>query len=273
MFGSCNSFMPLVVEKTGRLLDGSALAEKTTARYEARVAEGATANMEVRELIDKGGNVSLEISLEEFPAIRFRASAPGPEGAFYFTGLEYLGGSLSGWNEFTLELSGAGSFVVSDQTAVLAFPAPPEPVRISSGKIRRSETRITGEEALSNLRNRRERILALTEWMRSREGAPAHRNRRYFEAYWQPLLLPETVSKKKRPAAWQTENARWVRAEDLKWNATYTESLLPENLRILRDSGSLLRDWEEALEWIYVEYAWERIGGYLSGEIILKRIK
>jgi hypothetical protein len=81
------------------------------------------------------------------------------------------------------------------------------------------------------------------------------------------------VSKKKRPPEWKEENALWVRAEDVNWNAAYTESLLPEDLRILRDSGSLLRDWEEAFDWICFEYAWKNTGGYLSGEITMKRVR
>jgi hypothetical protein len=260
-----------IVEKGGRVLDGSAFEEKITARYQARKDEGAAANIEVREVVNKQGEASLLILPEEFPALRFRGSAPGEGGDFYLTGLNYLGGNVSGWNEFTLELSGPGIFVKSEETAVLRFPAPPEPVQISSGKIRRSETRITGDEAMTSLRNRYERILALTEWMRSREGAPAYDNPDSFDAYWRPLLLPETVSKKKRPPEWQKENAQWVRAEDVKWNTTYTETLLPEDLRVLRDSGALLRDWEEAFQWICFEYAWEKIEGYFSGEITMKR--
>jgi hypothetical protein len=156
---------------------------------------------------------------------------------------------------------------------VLVFSGPPEPVQISSGKIRRSESRITGSEALTSLRNRHERILALTEWMRGREGTPAFFNHQAFENYWRPILLPETVSKNQRPPEYNTKNARWARAEDLRWNVVYTESLFPEELWILRNSGALLRDWEEALEWIYGEYSWKKIEGYLSGEISLKRIK
>jgi hypothetical protein len=261
------------VEKTGQALDGTAFAEKTAARYQARIKNGAAAEMEVREVVNKAGERSLVISLEDFPAIRFRGSAPRGDGGFYLTSLHYLGGNYSGWNEFTLDLSGAGSFVTSEDAAVLKFPAPPEPVQISSGKIRRSDTRLTGDEALSLLRNRYERILALTGWMRNRERAPAYNGPAFFDKYWRPILLPETVSKKKRPPEWNKENAQWVRAEDVNWNSTYTESLLPEDLRILRNSGALLRDWEEAFEWISFEYAWERIGRYLSGEITMKRIK
>jgi hypothetical protein len=223
--------------------------------------------------MNKQGDLSLVILLKDFPSVRFRGSDPAGNGAFYFTGLNYVGGNVSGWNEFTLELSGAGSFVKSAETAALAVSGPLEPVQISSGKIRRDETRIAGSEALTSLRNRYERILALTGWMRDREGVPDFADQKSFETYWRSLLLPETISAVYRPPEWEKKNARWVWAEDLRWNVSYTETLLPEELWPLRNSGALLRDWEEAFEWIYFEYSWEKIGSYFSGEISLKRIK
>jgi hypothetical protein len=271
--GGCSYFVPVVVEKAGQVLDGSAFAEKTLSRYQARKARGAAADMEVREVVNKQGDVSLVILLKDFPSTRFRGSAPAGNGAFYFTGLNYLGGNVSGWNEFTLELSGAGSFVRSGRAATLALSGLPEPVQISSGKIRRNETRIAGSEALTSLHNRYERILALTGWMRSRDGVPAFADQKAFEKWWRPLLLPETVSISKRPPEWKKTGARWVWAEDLRWNAAYTETLFPEELWLLRNSGALLRDWEEAFEWIYFEYSREKIEGWFSGEILLEQIK
>jgi hypothetical protein len=35
--------------------------------------------------------------------------------------------------------------------------------------------------------------------------------------------------------------------------------VFPEALRPLRDSGAMLRDWEEASAWIYLEYSWESL--------------
>jgi hypothetical protein len=263
--------MPAAVEKAGRLLDGSAFAEKSLSRYQTAKTGSGPADLEVRELVDRGGNVSLLISLKEFPAVRLRGSDPLGDGGFYFTRLEYLGGNAAGWNEFTLELSGAGSFARSEGAATLAFSAFPEAVQISSGKIRRNETRITGTEALTSLRHRHERILALTGWMRDR-GGPAFQDQKSFDSYWRPLLLPETVSAKKRPPEWKT-GGQWVWAEDLRWNVSYTQALLPEELWPLRGSGALLRDWEEALDWIYFEYSRGKLEEYFSGEIILQRVK
>jgi hypothetical protein len=271
LYGGCMS----VAEKGGRFLDGGALHEKKTAQYRGSSRDGGTVNL--TEVKNRGGKTALVISFASYPSIEIRCSTPDAQGNFYFTSLDYLGGSVSGWNEFTMDLSGTARITAADPPAggraVLTVPDSPESAQISSGKILRNGTRLTGSEALSRLRSRRERILALTGWMRNREDVPSFPNQNSFSSYWKPLLLPEIMSKKKRPAAYTTGGARRVKAEDVRWNTNYTEIIFPEELRVLRDSGALLRDWEEALQWIYYEYQWEKIAADFARGITLTKIK
>jgi hypothetical protein len=263
-----------LIETAGRALDGSAFGEKTSARY---LAEKTGVTMDIREVQNKAGERSLVIGMGEFPALHIRASFPPDQGAseaglVQISALCYLGGSASGWNEFTLDLFGQGTFTADAGGASLSIPEKPEAVEISSGKIKRYDTLITGSEALTGLRNRRERILALTAWMRERGGGPAGFGRSAFERYWKPVLLPERVSKKKRPAEYR-DGDPVVRAEDINWNRAYTERVFPEALRPVRDSGTLLRDWEEAFEWIYFEYQWDAITALFQDGIGMQKKK
>ena len=264
-----------LVEKTGKILDGSGFAEKTIAVYRA-------ADVEIQEVQNKAGERSVIIMLEQFPTMKIRGSTPDEQGEFSLASLDYLGGNSHGWNEYRLELSGTGNLAMDEALAILSIPHEIEAVQITSGRIRRYDTRITGTEALTSLRNRRERILALAEWMNSGESpagsvragtAPAETARTDFETYWKPILFPEMVSKKNRPQSWQQENDLWVKAEDIRWNTGYTERAFPELLRSIRDSGTMLRDWEEAIDWLYIEYEWNRIAELLSREIHLIRAK
>ena len=266
LFGGCVSLM----EKTGRVLDGTAFEEKTVAVY--RTAKTGEAAMEIRELRNKAGERSVAITLNQFPVMKLCGTAPDQDGGFYLESLEYLGGSVSGWNEYSLGLSGSGTLALDETEAVFSVSQDLETVEISRGRIQRYDTRLTGEEALSNLRNRRDRITALAEWMRAQKVPEGH-GRNDFEKYWKPVLLPEMVGAKKRPAGWRLESAQWVWAEDIRWNTDYTERVFPEELWTVRNSGTLLRDWEEALGWIYLEYEWERIIALLSREHTLQRIK
>jgi hypothetical protein len=240
-----------LVDKAGRALDGSAFEGKTLAIYRTG-PEGPKKRpeTELRLLRGKDGTEYLELIPGAFPYLRLRGSAPGEEGNFYLTSLKFLSGHVSGWNEFTLDLSGTGQFTPGD--ARFRLHAAPEPVRIREGKIRQDAERISGDRALTVLQNRYERILALTEWMHGR-NPPLFEDSGAFESYWKPLLLPELVPGKKRPPAWNAGGALW-RAGDVWWNTRYTRDLFPEPLWLLRDSGALLRDWEEALLWIYFEY-------------------
>ncbi|MDR2304554.1 MAG: hypothetical protein LBE10_08210 [Treponema sp.] len=264
-------------EKAGQITEGSFFEEKTLRRWQGsfqmEAIGGARGGIEVLEKQDRKGTLFLILILDNFPWMEIRCSAPLENGSFYPVRLHYLGGSNSGWNEYELELSGAAYFTPSPPS--LRFLSPPETVQISGGKIRLRDSTFTGTEALTRLRNRRERIIALAEWMRGYSQNRMFRTEEYFNAYWQPILLPETVSKKKRPVKWEKEGAEWIRGEGINWNKTYTSFLLqtaenPRNseLETLRNSGAMLRDWEEAVQWIYTEYAWEKIGEDLSREEI-----
>jgi hypothetical protein len=264
--GGCLS----LVEKAGRVLDGAAFEEKTLARYRTEPG-GPFPAAEIRELRHREGGSVLAVTLEDFPALELRL-VPAEDGGFHYRSLRYLGGNVSGWNEFTLDLSGAAVFTVNGEWAYFGG-AGPAAALISAGKMRRGDRRITGDEAMTGLRNRHERITALVEWMKEQAPDRNFADRKKFADYWKPILLPEKVSREWRPPGWRAirkEDARWVRAEGTRWNAAYTEVLFPESLRPLRDSGALSRDWEESFEWIYHEFAWDRIGESLGG-IILKR--
>jgi hypothetical protein len=256
-----------LVEKAGQALDGSAFTEKKLAVYTAT-------DMELWKMRNKAGEDSFIIRLVNYPTIKIRCSGLNEPGELNLVSLDYLGGSPHGWNEFRLDIAGEGRLVLDETNAAISVQHEIEAVQLSFARIKRYDTRLSGDEALTGLRNRHERIKTVAVWMNSRENAPPKgTDIKTFEKYWKPILFPETVSKKKRPAEWQQVNDRWNRAENINWNKTYTERLFPEELREIRDSGTMLRDWEEALDWIYNEYEWSRIREILARETVLTRKK
>jgi hypothetical protein len=261
-----------LVEKTGRAIDGTAFADKEISRYGTSKKE-AKAGLTISEVTNKAQERSIIIELDEFPEIKLRATSPGQDGEFFLTTLDYLGGSLHGWNEYRLILTGGGNLRLDGKNAEISIPGGIEGVQITWGRIQRYDNRITGDQALSALRNRRERIQALTEWMAGLENAPRGLNLKKFEKHWKPCLFPELASGKSRPAGWMQKDDAFVRSDFIPWNTDYTGRIFPENLRRVRDTGTLLRDWEEALAWIYIEYEWENIVNLFSTAITLQRIK
>ena len=269
-----------LIQKGGEVLEGSAFAEKTTAKPTALYSSNGKekkAKIELKEMQSKDGESFIEITNSQWPGLVLRGSVPGIDGSFHLTEAHILSPHVSGWNEFNCELLGSGNFS-SGQGAggILRIEETPERIQITSGKIRFKSRRLTGNAALVPLRNRRERILSLIEWMgewQEKIGNSAYfDNQKEFDEYWKSLLFPELVPVKKRPRNYSTSEAEWSMADGVKWNLAYTESLFPEALWEFRNSGALLRDWEEALPWIFMEYSWNTIIGSLNNTV-LQRIK
>jgi len=227
----------------------SSFGVKTVERYEGEFFGKAALERKAA----KDGTESMALSFGEFPTLELIFTVPDAAGYLSAARLEFLSTAVKTWNEFTLELHGGGALKQSGGGYSLALDALEEGA-VTEGRIRNDGVRLSGEAALRVLGNRRERLAAMAEWMRAyRPEKSAYKDIDDFEDYWKPILLPEMVSKKKRPAAYSAEGAAWVRAEDVNWNASYTAAVFPEELGKMRDSGAFLRDWEEALPWLYFE--------------------
>jgi hypothetical protein len=260
-------------EALGRAADGSAFAEKTIERYS--LGNDARLN----RVRFKDNSEALTLAFSKYPNLVFYLSAPTPnDGYLEILSYTFISSTTKDWNSFTMNCSGSGTFTEGNgqhafkppDTSGFAFSIKLdylEETDIAEGSIRGDSKRINGGEAVILLRNRRERIAALSEWMKENAPAAAFRNEKEFDAYWKPILMPELTAKKKRPTAYDEKNAEWVWAEDVKWNSAYTSLCFPEHIGKLRDSGAILRDWEEALPWIYLLYQWDDIIKMLCSEL------
>jgi hypothetical protein len=273
-----------LVEKSGRVLDGSAFKEKTLDVFREEPKRGVQVSRvqeHPTQFPPEDGEEFIVIAGDAIPNLRIRGSMPNfseimnlsTGGSFQLNSLYFFSPNLTGWNEFTMGLTGGGSLRGTGTGAVLHLNMPVEKAAITAGKIRRDNNRITGAEAIAALNNRQERVSALTEWMHTQSVPGDFEDQDAFEKYWKPILLPELVPAKKRPADWSKESAVWVTADDVRWNASYTQARFPEELHRVRDSGTLLRDWEEALSWIYFDYEWDRFIASLNKDITLIKVK
>ena len=253
-----------LVQRGGEFLEGRAFAEMELALYRS----GPRRNrIELRELRLENGERVIDIYNEGWPGIVLRGGMPDGRGAFELYQAKILSSHADGWNDFILDISGAASFVDPVFTypinsgGILYIKGEIIRLEISSGNIRLKSNRLSGEAALGPLRNRRERILALTDWMKDwlmenggnrgeNGGGRDFSNPKDFESFWRPILFPELVSRNRRPA----------------------EIIFPEDLGELKNSGALLRDWEEALVWIFIEYSWDNIISSFN-EAALDRIR
>ncbi|GHV82805.1 hypothetical protein AGMMS50212_01450 [Spirochaetia bacterium] len=265
-----------VVEMGGHVLDGTAFLYKTKVVYRDN-AVSSKAKFEFKVVQAKDGTQGAQFSCKEMPELLFYAKLREGENEddFELSAMRFLAGSIGGWVEFYCGLKGSSSLKPAGAPNAEFTLSDVKTTAITNAALRRNASTIYGERALEIMRGRQNRILAYTAYMKEKD-APDFKNKKEFEKYWEEQLLPETVSKKRRPAAYneiKTEKKDFVLAEDVKWNSKYSEEYFPENLRTLRNSGSLLRDWEEAFAWFYLEYNWDKILDYLYEQKNLVRVK
>ena len=255
------------MQKGGELLEGNAFTEKTITAYSSG---GKKTKIELKEK-RAGEEDTVEITSAAWPGLALRGSANGE--SINLTEARVLSSHLNGWNEFTIELLGSAFLKpIGNNEALLLVPEKIERVQIVSGKIRLKENYLIGDAALNPLRNRRERILTIVEWMNERrDNEVIFNNQKDFNAYWKRILFPELVTASKRPAAYTVENAEFKRADDIRWNKSYTELIFTAEHWEYRNSGALLRDWEEALPWIYMEYSWDLITDSFDNTVLTKK--
>jgi hypothetical protein len=256
-----------LTENAGRIVDGSKFAEKVLESY---AGENGTTLSRIRP---RDGSAALKLSFDSWPALAFYLVPSGETGRYVVSSYTFLASTIKGWNEITVDLVGTGIFedAGSDSEGKTRYRLVIENIEeigVSSGRVRSGENRFSGGEALDILRNRKARIEALSGWMKESAagtGALSFQSEKEFDAYWKPILLPEITAKRKRPANYAPAG-EWIRAEDIKWNAAYS-ALFPEDIAMLRNSGALLRDWEEALPWIYLSFQWNDIITSITGNL------
>ena len=61
-------------------------------------------------------------------------------------------------------------------------------------------------------------------------------------------------------------NSQSVRSESINWNINYTAANFPENLRAVRNSGTMLRDFEECLGLWRLAYCLDELWNHRIGE-------
>ncbi len=179
------------------------------------------------------------------------------------TELRYFGNWRKGWTEATFALTGSLRLRIEDGQWRCALEEAPVVGSATSAKLRYADDFLYGDRALEAVRHRTERINAAVAVLRGNgatwfdmaekpEGLfKRERGLSLTEAVG-PVLFPEVYG---YPSGTWKEGP-WLKGDGRKWDTGYTKSRFPEHLREVRDSGTLYRDWEEALPLWYLAVQW-----------------
>jgi len=209
------------------------------------------------------GPITAEISSPLLPSITVRGelAAAGPD-EYSFNALEarVFGNWPNGWTEGWYEASGSLQLRRQGQAWVSSLRDPFRLWGIRKGEIRYYETFFRRDDGLKKTKQRVDRMIELSGFMRKSLGMPAvYREENdgdlplvSFKEDVARLLFPERADFKeleragRLAAGFVTARPEYATGEGLEWRTDYSKAVLPENLRELRDSGTLYRDFEEA---------------------------
>lgn len=171
----------------------------------------------------------------------------------FLTALNWFHNWTEGWTEASFDIDGELFLRSEDGQGILLVKKFPEIVGVRSSAIRYKGDYVLPSEAAVQLSHRWERIRAVALWMG--EVRPQEDDIR--TPTLRSLLFPEVFG------GTLDQGGRTVWGAGLAWHTDYTAAVFPAELRELRDSGTLWRDFEEgaplwslALQW---KNFWERI--------------
>jgi hypothetical protein len=232
------------------LLAGCAGGVKPLAVFTGREAPPAH---EVTVQIDppQDGVSKIRLSCAEFPGAVCggEAIADGEGWRIDLDKLEWFNNWPNGWTHASFRLNGRAALQRTEAGWTLATIKAPELDMVESASIRYFDTYVRGEAGLREFSHRWDRIKAAASDISTRvPDASLLRDPNSLRKY----LFPEIYGYEVRP---DPAHAK-LPAEGVVWNTDYTKQHFAEPLQILRDSGTLLRDYKEspglwllALEW------------------------
>src|SRR5208282_4347605 len=154
------------------------------------------------------------------------------------TSLGWFNNWQNGWTEAAFVLDGTFDLVQSGSGWSVRIKDSPEIVAPASATIHYYTEYFNGDIALEQFSRRWNRIEACAGFLRSRFGGSWFEDQRGVRKF----LFPELYGYTEPPDPHHAS----VTAESIAWNADYTGKEFPENIRALRDSGTMLRDFEES---------------------------
>lgn len=224
------------------------------------IEENRSVEVEIRSSLIPA--MSLLGEMEIFPDIR----------VIYITQLSFFDNWPNGWTSGSYEASGKITLIQKNDFWFCSIDDELEIWDIVSGQIRYYDTYYRGDQGLRKVRNRVDRLKEVSRYLVEEQKFPGlfgHFKKETtrspgFTSAVTPFLFPERYGFKKLETLKELA-PKFIDSTDpdiqefsmgagLRWRVDYSTAVFPENLRELRNSGTLWRDFEEAPELFFSFY-------------------
>jgi len=233
----------------------------------AEVVDDPQEGIQLEFTQNKAGEEQFRLMYPELGPVAIRGVAEHESEGWLlkFESLDWFNAWSDGWTEASFLLEGESSLMPTTTSSgdiwVLSLRTMPKLDAVRSAAIRYFDTYIRGQKGIEEFSNRWDRIKAVCNELLNRfDGPRLARSPDALRRY----LFPEVYSYDKPPK----QGFHKVFSQGQEWNTDYSIEHLPESLRLVRDDGTMLRDykespglWQLALSW---EDFWEH-RGYAAG--------
>lgn len=192
----------------------------------------------------------------EGAVLKGQARRDGESWALTIEKMDYFGNWAEGWTEASFEAEGELSLRPSLDAwtmDVARVPAIEKPV---SASIRLNGDYYSGETALGLFSRRWDRIQAVAEVLKLRFPGASFENDG-FERGVRAFLFPEIYGYGQAGAPAPKPGHKTKLGESIRWDVEYSASAFPEALREIRNSGTMLRDFEEGRGLWRLAFSWD----------------
>ena len=216
----------------------------------------------------KDGTITAELTSPYISAFTLRGTVSNPDEKtmqIVLNECSIWSHTGTGWISGTSEIYGIIRVTESNGICRIEAGDIPEFSEVKKAKIRYSSNLITGSKAVLQLEWQLERIRSVNEFLKQTGKLPDYFSHswmfdRYDESYQKKIkdiLMPELTM---HPVLKNNEfkpvpgSPGYIITEDTAWNIRYTETVFPQHLKPLRNTGVMRKDFEEAFPIMFSDY-------------------
>lgn len=223
--------------------------------------------IEIRK--DNKGKEWIEISSKLIDPIIFKGTFNIDESGdidIYLNAMQFLAVWPNGWTEGEANIFAKLKLTKEENYYKCKIEEKFEIFEITKGAIRYQDDYYYDDKGLINVKNKFDRIIALNEFLKKQEGSQeffltpifsSKTNKSYkdnFEKFLFPELFLDSVVYKSSNFKITDPSNDLILGENILWNKKYTDNFFPEHLKNVRNSGTMLRDFEETIDLCFAEY-------------------